>query len=255
MYSLHLTLASLSRCCIGFSGKNINAWLLSVISDYDKSLAEKIHSGKNWPMSPYSVKPLFYKDKIAKKIIPKREYIAKISILDDALKEPFILSLAEKLGERVRLGRCEFVLSNIYGSLWNPEKIEAYSLSIRFRSPTFFKVIGKNKNVLFPISRGLLGTPMRLWNYFIEKKFTKEDLNELSGLLFIREYNIRTAKPIRLSRNRKVIGFVGEAKFEVLGEAKTISELLSLGEFSNVGGSRTLGFGCIEVKYNVNEED
>jgi len=255
MYSLHLTLISSSRCSIGFSGKNINAWLLSALSDYNKSLAEKIHSGKYWPMSPYSVKPLFYRNKIAKKIIPKREYTVKISILDDSLKEPFILSLAEKLGEKVKLGKCEFILSNIHGSLWNPKRVRAYSLSVRFRSPTFFKVIGRDKNILFPISRGLLGTPMRLWNYFIENRFTKDDLDRLSNLLFLLEYDVRTVKPIRLSRNRKVIGFIGEAKFEVLGEAETISELLSLGEFSNVGGSRTLGFGCIEVNFNVAEEN
>ena len=119
-----------------------------------------------------------------------------------------------------------------------------------FITPTYFKSRERSGLILLPLSECVISSAARIWNTFISRDYDTKKLGELARKnIIITAHEIRTIKPIRISKGRVMIGFVGRVTYEILDKnlAETFIKLVKLAEITNVGGGRTAGFGVIKI--------
>ena len=104
-------------------------------------------------------------------------------------------------------------------------------------------------NLLFPEPTRLFISLMRLWDTFsTSKRFGRKELQAYKGWLErhvgVTEHSLRTVMA-EMGR-KKAVGFQGRATYEVDAEdgwSRGTDTLARFGEYSNLGGNRTGGFG------------
>ncbi len=241
---------------IGFTGSFIRAFFLKVISSIDEDLAEDLHSPKGF--SPYAVDPLA--------ILSGSKYIYHLnsflkngdgirfgfSLLGDKL-ESLWFKIVENLMDinSVNIGDLEISINETAVKNFDLDLNPTLSYIVSFKTPTFFRKMGNPYRNLLPEPRALFMSLARIYNELHEDKLNLEELYEkLEKEIGITHHKLSTIKPIEIGKGRRAIGFIGKCIYETKSKdlGVLMGKLLKLGEFTNVGGSRTLGFGVIRVK-------
>jgi len=150
---------------------------------------------------------------------------------------------------KITVGEAELAITTIESPeldfSWEPSN----RYLVDFKTPTFFRRKESDYRYLFPDPKVLFTSIARIWGRLSGEKINIENLRELAerkiGVLM---HNIRTSRTIHLGKGRRVVGFTGRCVYEVNDEelANLVGKLLKIAEITNVGGSRTLGFGVIE---------
>ena len=149
----------------------------------------------------------------------------------------------------VRVGKIDVVVNSVKVNKFELKMVKSNRFLVKFKTPTFFRKIGSPYRYLFPDPVVLLASIARIWNSLSNDKIDLESLlNKASSGIGVVMHNVRTSKAIEIGEGRRVIGFIGRCVYEVADKdlSKLLSRLLSIAEFTNVGGSRSLGFGAIE---------
>ncbi|MEM3739850.1 MAG: CRISPR system precrRNA processing endoribonuclease RAMP protein Cas6 [Candidatus Korarchaeum sp.] len=131
------------------------------------------------------------------------------------------------------------------------------SFSVRFLTPTFLRAEGGVKGGVFvpmPIPARMLMNLMKVWNRFLGGMEAKDEFRRWleSWGIVVSGLNIRTVKIE--DEGRFFVGFVGWANFSANdsyydGEfLRLVDALMRFGEFVNVGGLRSKGFGVISYR-------
>ncbi|MHA1616430.1 MAG: CRISPR-associated endoribonuclease Cas6 [Candidatus Njordarchaeales archaeon] len=162
------------------------------------------------------------------------------------------IELLNKIFEdsRIKIGNATLVLKEV--NINRVERIqiqESERILIHFLTPTFFRKKGSAYRDLFPAPRNVLTSVARIWKLLMEEEIDLEEIREIAeneiGVLM---YKLRTSRTINLGKNRKAIGFIGKCVYETRDpKARNLmNRFLAIGEVTNVGGSRSLGFGVIK---------
>jgi len=245
-----------------FSGPLVRAFFLSIIRDHNENIAQSLHNPTG--IASYSIRPL---SKISKEhektyhndldlFIQQGDRVRfSISFLSRELARGLGLPLVDLLFKKreIKIGNGIFEISSAKLKRLEFEKLNTnkYRFFVRFRTPTFFRRMGNPYHSLLPSPRDFFLSIAKIWNSFSEKKFSLEDLeNMINTKIGITSVNIRSSKVINLSNNRSLKGFTGTCVYETNEKEMglIVSKLLSIARFTNVGGSRTLGFGVIDWK-------
>ena len=237
----------------------LRAAIIKKISRYDPQFARKIHTPKHWGLAPYSIRPIkpanitreqikYYPQKLS--IYQGKEYDFEITILDKEITQSMLKILTER--EKLQLGSIKFHTS--YITLQKYGKIESQpqkKIQISFQSPTYFK--SKDRPgilVLLPLPELIVASAARIWNKYICNQYNVSTLIEKSKKqIKITAHKLRTIPPMKISKNRSMIGFIGKATYEIVDNelAEIFTKLIRLAEITNIGGSRTAGFGVIKI--------
>ena len=161
-----------------------------------------------------------------------------------------------------KLGKFEVVRVEVEDiNPWNwGEAVKKFS--VKFKTPTFFRPGGGVKGGVFipmPIPDRMLINLHKVWNRYLGPMEGEEERKEFHMWLqnwgiVISALDIRTVR-YKDERDFKV-GFKGWAHFSAnpsyLREdfLKKVDALMKLGEYVNVGGLRSKGFGVIEYRSN-----
>ncbi|MCS7103066.1 MAG: CRISPR system precrRNA processing endoribonuclease RAMP protein Cas6 [Candidatus Korarchaeum sp.] len=132
------------------------------------------------------------------------------------------------------------------------------SFSVRFLTPTLLKAEGGVRGGVFvpmPVPARMLMSLMKIWNTFLggmeDDRAEFQKWLESWGIV-VSGLNIRTVKVE--DRGRFFVGFKGWANFSTNDSyydpefLRRVDALMRLGEFTNVGGLRSKGFGVISYR-------
>jgi len=242
---------------IGFTGIYVRGLFLSVISEIDKELAEKLHLPKGF--APYAIKPLsIFSHKgekgvmypIEARLVEGTKVSFGFSLLSKELND-ISHKIIDKLmdSERIKISDLEISINEIsIKELKWSEKSPSVFL-VNFKTPTFFRKMGSPYRKLLPEPRALFMSLARIYNQLHGNELDLETLYEqFDKEIGVKKYRLETIRPIDIGRGRLIIGFVGTCVYETQSKelGKLMGNLLQMGEITNVGGSRTLGFGVIE---------
>ena len=245
---------------IGFTGPYVRAFFLQVVSEIDEKLAGKLHSPEGF--APYAIKPLSVfrgLEKRKKVVYPIGGRLRRgtmvsfgFSLLSKELNDIWFKVVERLMNlERIKIGNLEIAV--VETSIKTFELDENFSLGylVSFRTPTFFRKMGSSYRNLLPEPRALFMSLARIYNQLNENGLDLERLYEqFDKEVGVKKYRLKTVKPIDIGKGRKAVGFIGSCLYETRNEelSRLMGELLRIGEITNVGGSRTLGFGVIKVK-------
>ena len=141
------------------------------------------------------------------------------------------------------------------------------SFMIRFQTPTYLSKWGVEFHEGFPHPVAVFSNLLKLWNTFSPIKFDRRTFRDwVDKSIAVSGYSLRRPiKPIDIGRGRAVSGFRGWCAYRFFpykdykgtmneNHLKLIHTLCRFGEFSNIGGNRTGGFGVIKYLPKIVEE-
>jgi len=256
-----------------FTGHLLRAAVLKLIDNNCPVLAEKLH--KDNELRPYSLSPLlsfrgkFLRTKSRGEIELTADYKVKfrLGLLTTDIAEQ-ILSInlrEEKL--TITLAKGEFLIESIQMTKLAPESLLTESATkpnkfqLSFLTPTYLAIKKCPFPMRFPDPRYLYSNLANIWNSTLGEKVKVDQealLEWVNENVSITGYNLRTRTQY-ISKGAMKIGFTGWVNYQLNPKnadeknyATWIHALSKFAEFSNVGGGRTAGFGC--VKYRPKEE-
>lgn len=231
-------------------GNEARTIFYNMLLEADPQLSQKVHDELD--PKPFTVSSLIRKD--------KGQFYIRFTMLTYELYTPLIKILLDKFrdGDKIRFETREFEIERLvlgginekfakvtdYRSLW--QKTSRREFLLRFISPTSFKVgIG---NLPFPLPYSVYQGLLRKWNQFAptDLKINEDILQIVTNQVFPSRCSIHTN--LVEEKNTKLIGFVGNCTFEVLGELseKKLHQLTVLTEYAyyaGVGMKTTQGMG------------
>jgi len=242
-----------------YSGSIVRGAFLNLISEIDYSLADKLHS--NNKVRPYAVETVrkisgdYIRNKRNELIVKKGELLRlSIKILDSDILKLLIEHFMKSNLPKIILLDKEYVISDLTYSVKRVElKKSSLKLKINFLSPTYFSMINKKDSMYFPEPKYLFMNLAKLWNIYNKEVFIpeKQFYEWLDKNVGVNDYSTRT-KRVYIGKNTPIKGFQGWIVYKFLEEENFlpwIHVLAKFGELSNVGGSRTAGFGVIRAKW------
>lgn len=211
--------------------------LLSAIEKVDASFGKFLHHSPT--IRPYALKrPIYNKELLT----------VKISFLNNEITKKFVECLLSA-GNLDLQGETATV-SQISIEVYDVKPLEVKdSFKVAFKTPTFFKIAGRDFPLRFPLPNHFFLNLTRIWNSFLEPKMDENDIYEfVSKNIFVSSFKVNTSE-WDIGKERKVAGCVGWVKYVIFGEEhkKEIEYLLSLAQHSNVGNNRTTGCGVVKV--------
>lgn len=237
-----------------YSGAFVRGFVYWVLSKTNRTFAEKLHSSKN--ISPFSVTPVMSNGKVVDRLEEGKEYKFSVTFfvpeIGEAMKnylvsaENVYFTAAKNPLRKIRVKYCDKdSLSNKPVSKFN----------IDFITPCYFRIPSKSyRFVPLPIPNLIFRNLARIYSAFISE-ISHEYREWLdAGGIVVSGLDIETQK-VMLKKMKWDIGFIGKVYFNLPKDtynedfARITSKLLSFGEYSNVGGSRTSGFGVIKVNF------
>lgn len=248
------------------SGSIVRGAFLNLISTIDYSLADKLHNGNN--VRPYSVESIkkisgeYIKNRRNDLIVKKGELLKlKLKVLDSDILRALIEHFMQSSLPKIDLVGKEYVISDLVYNIKRVElKKRAFKLKVNFLSPTYFSMISREDSMYFPEPKYLFMNLAKLWNLYNKEVFIpeKQFYEWLDKNARINDYSTRT-KRVYIGKSTPIKGFQGWAVYRFLEEENFlpwIHVLAKFGELSNVGGSRTAGFGVMRAKWlDINEND
>ena len=257
-----------------FPGHIVHSIFLKAISIIDKAYAKWLHDVK--AIKPFSVKPFFKlkpqgRIQIVQRLETGVNYYFEVSIFDRKLKEIFFQALREVIRRGyIVIRNTKAILQGIEYSEVSikPRKIsdkDLIQVRVKFITPTRFPVkksirLRKAKFRLMPIPESLVFNLVHHWNYFVDvnSRIDEKEIVEYTlNFAYENKFNLKTVK-VDIDKERFFIGSVGVAEYIFLNPKEYdekylkyyeyITLLLEYAKYSNVGASKPLGFGVVEVE-------
>ncbi|MHA1204194.1 MAG: CRISPR-associated endoribonuclease Cas6 [Candidatus Heimdallarchaeaceae archaeon] len=263
---ISLSLLSQSDAIIPYySGSLVRGAFLNLISSINPVIADKLHSGNNIrPYAVESIKKVSCNHKRTNRnelIINKGEQIKlSLKILDSNILNLLIQHLINTTIPRITIINQEFVLSDLSYSTKRVEITNGgQKLKINFLTPTYFSMLNRSDSMFFPDPKYLFMNLAKLWNTFNSEIFIPEKpfFKWLDKNVKINDYATST-KRVYIGKRTPIKGFQGWVVYR-FPEDKVflpwIHLLSKFGELSNVGGSRTAGFGVIRSRWIKEKEE
>jgi len=232
-----------------FWGNIVRQLFLKILAHHSEELLSKLHGSYRGTLAPYAVEPIIAKNRMVITVHPNRRYTVRIKILDPSLLGQIIKALEDTpdrtyIIENIAIKIHEVTIEGIH-----PEKIEPPNHKIRFIliSPTTFKPAGSPWLDPIPSRKHIVASLTRLWNTFIQQKYEKTHIESIANKIKITGINLRTAPPIPIGKNRKIIGTTGYILMDIQKLDKEERKLLALAQITNIGKNRTYGLGTIRI--------
>lgn len=268
---------------LGFSGFTVRGIVYGILKSIDPNLAESLHGLKS--IAPFSTSPIAIQASRGRAIGEGSILSFRVSALTDDLSMKIVNYLTGNMDLTFKVRDAEAKLIELSVSTLDPRRAleeakPARSFSIYFLSPTFFrqslakkccqycpnikakcphlKHFKHYRYIPLPDPYLMFRSLLRLW-----RKFTGVDLNHREYIEWLLKGGVTVAgypklKTVRVYEHPTTpkwsVGFKGKVLFNLPEDtyseemAKTTHTLLKFGEYSNVGGNRTAGFGVIRYQ-------
>lgn len=239
-----------------YTGDIVRGIFLHIMRKIDPALSSELHEEQ--VPKPYATTPLYFKskEKLAKGYVIDHTYPVSftIKLLRDDLVERIIENISESFHLTI-ISTSAYVTNIVFNSISYDELIDGSEPKERFRiifkTPTYFSQQGSKYHLLYPDPTKLFTNLFTLWSRYSSNNFYRNIKSEDLALWLrknvgIVEHMLRTVYVE--TRERKLVGFKGWATYQLpLDDEmnKIIQTLSRFGEYSNVGGYRTAGFGVI----------
>lgn len=242
-----------------FTGHVARGLLLHIVKQVDPGVAGVLHELD--VSKPYSVTPLRFRSasRVEKGFVLDPAHPCRVGFrfLRDELAN-YMLRFFEKHNSVMIFDTVFHIASLSIKSKSYESLVREAGTAGRFRlfftTPTYMPCLGSSYRWMFPDAVRVFSGLMRLWNKFSDdRRFCKEEFMAykewLAKNVGVCSYRLETR--VAVMRNKKAVGFTGWCNYEVgdleseWGEV-TIT-LAMFGEFSNVGGNRTGGFGVTKL--------
>jgi len=233
----------------GFAGFISYSIVMDILERRNPNLVKLRRSGKL--PTDFSTRPLERREDL---------FLLDVTTMSSEVTKSLVEGILEGSLE-TKAGR--FEVERVEVEEFDPEKVLSASLpvrsfSVRFLTPTFFKAEGGVRGGVFipmPIPARMLMNLMKTWNRFLggmgEDKEEFRKWLESWGIV-VSGLDIKT---VRIDHEKKFfVGFKGWANFSANESyydnefLRKVDALMRLGEFTNVGGLRSKGFGVISYK-------
>jgi CRISPR-associated endoribonuclease Cas6 len=253
-----------------FTGHLTRAIFLKMVGSIDLKLAEELHRGD--APKPFSVTPLWFKSMGSEEdhliVDPSHPCIFGVKVLDDRYIPPILSYVTTR--NTVEVQGAELTIDSIRVKARTFEELleEASpieSFIIRFQTPTYLSRWGVEFHEGFPQPVAVFSNLLKLWNTFAPIKFDRRTFRDwVDTSIAVSGFALRRPiKPIDIGRGRAVSGFRGWCAYRFFphrefseamnhNHLKLLYALCRFGEFSNVGGNRTGGFGVIKFIPKIN---
>lgn len=241
-------------------GRAIHAQVLDWFRQADPSISEAIHQRQE---SPISLSGLMGKRRSTGVQIGD-EFSFRISLLEGDLMEPLLRGLEVFHPQQITLGQFPFTIRRInmlpgtdpwvgsadYGLLAR-SPVTQNDLTLRFASPTSFKLKEGQGIQPFPLPESVFGSLQRRWNAFAPEGLRFPAMN-WSGL--VSDYDLKTQKfRMENSVERGAIGWV-RYRFPDPEQARIATILAHFAFFAGVGRKTAMGMGQTRL-LNHHEND
>ena len=232
-----------------------NAAFYALIDAVRPELAEQLHDRKG--RKPFTLSPVWGlppANKGKHKLRTRQQARLRLTLLDADLFQAFMQKLLVGPEQRIRLGRAEFLITEVRGTPEGSEwagyttaaelerraSAEATRLKLQFKSPMAIGVgradSGKSKNETLPIPRFVWASLRGGWNKFSDQEIPKgfEDWVE-TNVVTSRVDSWQTAV-FRYKRGIQVGGY-GQVTYDALDSAPTFLRWWNLlADFAFYGG-------------------
>lgn len=252
-HSLHAIVVHLGAADRGILpaslGRAIHAQVLDWFRQADPSISEAIHQRQE---SPISLSGLIGKRRSTGVQIGD-EFSFRISLLENSLMEPLLHSLETSNMPKISLGQFPFTICKIsmlpgtdpwVGSadyaLLARSPVTQNDLTLRFVSPTSFKLKEGQGIQPFPLPDSVFGSLQRRWNAFAPEELRLPSVR-WSGL--VSDYDLKTQKfRMENSVERGAIGWA-RYRFPDPEQARIATILAHFAFFAGVGRKTAMGMG------------
>ncbi len=262
---LRFNLTAMSEGNIEFTGHDIQGVFFKMLGEAYPELASFLHDYEK--RKTYSVTPILYRDERGLLRMPR--HIRKNSLYHFTVCvyskgfEGFGVRMIESLGRSISVGgldfnvaNAEFEASSFRQIIGGSKPIKSFTL--RFVTPTCFKMAASNLYDLFP-------TPLRILNSMLSIFKTVDPSllsHEYEGL---QEWVSRcvTAKRYKLETRRlegefKLPGFIGNVAYIVDRQrgfserdhekySRLLAGIVKAATYTNIGTHKTMGMGVIQL--------
>lgn len=256
VWQVAIVLRAKSSDKILFSGPKTRGAFLGLVDEVKPGLSNILHDSKN-RIAPYALRPLRRVGKVGLEsylnleVVSNEKYVFHVSIFDKEIFMGLVDGLSHSIVKTMRIGEARFEVEKMVVKKVGLETPKPKTkLILEFMTPTYFKSVERPNNVLLPLPELVIGSAARIWNAFVSEDYEVRELCErVKKSVRIIAHKIRTVPPIKISKNRTMVGFVGRVSYEILDEevAKVFTKLAKFAEITNVGGGRTAGFGVVRV--------
>jgi len=236
-----------------YSGAFVRGFAYWVMGRMDRTFAKKLHSSKT--ISPFSVTPVMRDSTPVQRLEEGEKYEFSITFFIPEIGEA-LKSYLTRI-DKIYFAGCENPLRRVlvkYCDRRSFSKDPIRKFRVHFISPCYFRSPSSSyRFVPLPLPELMFRSLARLYSAFISDVI--QDYREWldSGGITVSGYNIKTEKAL-LKKGMWSVGFIGWVNFSIPDDAyredfaRLTSELLSFGEYSNVGGGRTSGLGVIRIE-------
>ncbi len=246
-----------------FTGSIVMSMVLRALKD--EGLAKKLHDLKM--PKPISVTPFILRDKVLYgglyAVEPGSELKARLTVVGEDLAARFLDALSNVDSVELFGVKCDFEVRQfefrLLGELAYLRKCGL--IEIEFKSPTRFarRRIGVRKSVKYdfcPCMENIIKSTLIWYKRVIGiddiSKYEARILRWVYNYVYTRDFIGRVVSTRLPGRSEPQLGFIGKARYEVRSKRESrLSQfwtLLNLAELINVGTTRSLGFGFVEVK-------
>jgi len=248
-----------------FSGHIIRGAILAIIKEKKSDIAQILHDSNK--MRQYSVSPLNYhnakwtnRGELAIQLGDTLDF--QLNIFDKKIEDDVLHIFEHEVIDSITLFQDIFTIKKIEVTRKNVEDLLANHQNIpnKFRivflTPTYFSISKQVFPLRLPDPRYLLSNVSRIWNCFNKDMQVDEEMlfEWVTNNISISGYELKT-EAVNVSKGVPKIGFKGWTNYNINPKnseyIKWVDILLQFAEFSNVGGSRTAGFGCVKYIPNM----
>ncbi len=262
---LRFNLSAQSQGEIGFTGHDVQGVFFKMLGEAYPELASYLHDYEK--RKTYSVTPILYMDdrgllRMPRHVRKNHLYHFTVCIYSKGF-EGFGVKMIESLGKTVMIGGLEFYVVNAdfeaSSFKWILEKSRpARSFTIRFVTPTCFKIASSNLYDLFPTPVRILNSMLSIFKSVDPSLLSQEyeGLQEwVSRCVTAKKYRLETLKP---QGEYKLPGFIGNVTY-IVDRQRGFSErdhtkystllagILQAATYTNIGTHKTMGMGVIQL--------
>ena len=231
-------------------------FFLKMLEDISPRTATKLHDAQQ--IKPYAIQYQFRDPEI----------ILHINVFEQGIAKQFYTYLLGLEDTSINLGKTACTLYHVKQEsnelskfLLNSNSLDKFI--IEFKTPTYLRSLTHDFHIKFPLPGLVLKNLAQSWNEFAGSQI-QIDLDPFvswaATCIEASSFSGQT-KPMTIKKGLRVSGFQGWVKYrihpsshgndehgETAGFSRWLDCLLRLGEFTNVGGNRTMGMGIIKYK-------